>query len=432
LDGDTPGAQKLAGRFKVRGYPTMILFRPDGSELTRLPGEVDALRYMQVLAAGLAAASPIKASLATAVSDQATTLNADAWRLLAFYSWDTDEAQLVPKKELAATLRTLASHCPPEHQDAATRLDWQALAAGAKEKTTKIDTLAALQRVSSVLNDRAQSRTHFDLLLYTGDDLVNLLTRPKSVERSALVVQWNTALDQLATDASLSRSDHLSAMAAKLQLAKLGLPKVPAPKLAPALVAQARAAAMAADQETVDRLERQAIIPYAAEILSDLGLLDESDAMLKSELPKAVSPYYHMLVLSDNAEKRGDKPASLDWAERAYQASLGPATRLQWGADYVDQLIKLAPDDTARIEKATRAVIAELDPVTETFYERNQRVLDRMGARLRAWGAKGPHVATLKTLSAQLDAVCAQLPEGDPARNACAGVFKVKASSKGA
>ncbi|MDO8729332.1 MAG: thioredoxin family protein, partial [bacterium] len=33
LDGDTPGAQKLAARFKVRGYPTMILLKADGSEI---------------------------------------------------------------------------------------------------------------------------------------------------------------------------------------------------------------------------------------------------------------------------------------------------------------------------------------------------------------------------------------------------------------
>ena len=30
IDGDSPGAQKLGARFKVRGYPTLLLFAPDG------------------------------------------------------------------------------------------------------------------------------------------------------------------------------------------------------------------------------------------------------------------------------------------------------------------------------------------------------------------------------------------------------------------
>ena len=38
IDGDGPGAQKLGTRFKVRGYPTLILFSPAGNEITRLPG----------------------------------------------------------------------------------------------------------------------------------------------------------------------------------------------------------------------------------------------------------------------------------------------------------------------------------------------------------------------------------------------------------
>ena len=54
LDGDTPGAQKLAAQFKTRGYPTTILFKPDRTELTRLPGEVDAAQFMQLLSLGLA------------------------------------------------------------------------------------------------------------------------------------------------------------------------------------------------------------------------------------------------------------------------------------------------------------------------------------------------------------------------------------------
>src|SRR3989442_14831737 len=45
VDGDQPNAQKLADRFRVRGYPTMILFASEGAEITRLPGEIDPRQY---------------------------------------------------------------------------------------------------------------------------------------------------------------------------------------------------------------------------------------------------------------------------------------------------------------------------------------------------------------------------------------------------
>src|SRR5512146_3216899 len=54
VDGDKPGAQKVASRFKVSGYPTMVLFDPKGGELTRLPGEADAPQVMALLEIGLA------------------------------------------------------------------------------------------------------------------------------------------------------------------------------------------------------------------------------------------------------------------------------------------------------------------------------------------------------------------------------------------
>ena len=80
LDGDTPGAQKLGTQFKVRGYPTTILFKPDGTELTRLPGEVDAVQFMQVLKMGMNATQPIKETLAAALAAPgagSATLSAD-------------------------------------------------------------------------------------------------------------------------------------------------------------------------------------------------------------------------------------------------------------------------------------------------------------------------------------------------------------------
>ena len=35
VDGDRPGAQKLGRRFKVSGYPTLVLYAADGAEITR-------------------------------------------------------------------------------------------------------------------------------------------------------------------------------------------------------------------------------------------------------------------------------------------------------------------------------------------------------------------------------------------------------------
>ena len=66
LDGDTPGAQKLGTKFKVAGYPTLILFNPERKELMRLPGEVDAAQVMQLLQLGMASGRPIATVLADA------------------------------------------------------------------------------------------------------------------------------------------------------------------------------------------------------------------------------------------------------------------------------------------------------------------------------------------------------------------------------
>ena len=130
-----------------------------------------------------------------------------------------------------------------------------------------------------------------------------------------------------------------------------------------------------------------------------------------------------MLVLSSNAKKRGDTAGALDWAEKAYAGSIGPATRMQWGSGYVAKLVEMSPKDSARIEKAATQIIGELEAAPETFYERNRRSLEKMGKQLGTWSQKNQQAPVLKKLTAQMDAVCAKLPEKDAARDACEGVF---------
>ena len=437
LDGDTQGAQKLASNFKVRGYPTTILFKPDGTELTRLPGEVDAVQFMQLLSLGLAATQGIKETLAQALAGRGNNeapLTADAWRRLAFYSWDTDEAQLVAKKDLGTTVLQLAQKCPPHFEASAVRLTLKAAAITAQEKLPGLDKVQALATLRGVLSDASRARDNVDILSYYANDIVSTVTVHGSPERAALLATWNTALDKLLRDTALSQADQLGAAQAKVTLTEIGLPSSTGPS-APGkpvakpvrdatLVAIAREAAAKADKNTTDKFERQAVIPSAAHLLSDVGLIDESDSMLQTELPKAVSPYYHMLVLAANARQRGDVKASLDWAEKAYASSVGPATRLQWGSGFVAKLVELSPEDSARIQKAAAQVIGELDAVPETFYERNQRSLGKMAKQLDTWSTKNNQTPVLKKLTAQLNAVCAQLPQQDIARDACSNVFR--------
>jgi len=420
IDGDSPNAQKLGARFKVRGYPTMILFSPDGSEITRLPGEVDSERYLQVLELGMNAGHSVKDTLRVALAD-GSKLTADDWRLLAYYSWDTDEQQMLSAKELPATLQKLAAACPPG--DTATHLALSALVAAAAatpENAPVIDKGASTALLMKVLGDARVARDNTDIVTSYSGKIVALVTEPKSEARTQLINTWNIALERLADDSTLSKADRLGAVDGKVALARLIQPEGP---LAAALLQEVKQRVAVADQATTDAYERQSVISNAADVLADADLIDESDVLLKAELKRSHSPYYFMTDLAINAKKRGDTKTALDWYEQAYGAAKGPATRLQWGSTYLGGLLELTPDDEKRIEKTANSIISELGDTQNAFYERNRRVLEKLGHKFVVWNTLGQHEAVFQKVHQQLNGVCAKLPDNDSQRAACLGVL---------
>lgn len=424
LDGDTPGAQKLAAQFKVRGYPTMILFKPDGTEITRLPGEVDAQRYVKVLSLAMNANSSVEDNLKLALSGK-TKLSNDNWRLLADYSWDDPQQKLIPANELAESLLRLSALSPTEPN--ATRLLLKALVAMAneKEKSTSasahLDKGRASAKVMKALSNPALARDNIDLLSGSPAELLALLSEAKSPARDKLAFAWNTALVKLGDDQTLSKTDRLSAVNAQVALASMDDAKP-----APALLADIQKRVAVIEQQTTDAYERQSVVNAAAHTLTDAGLLDASDALLKAELKRSHSPYYFMSTLGSNAKKRGDKVAAVNWYEQAYNASKGPATRLQWGVSYVTNLVEMHPTDDARIEKAVQNVLAEVGGVENAFYERNRNYLEKMGKKLLEWNADGKHQIALKKMKTQLDTICDKLPAQDQQKTVCQGVISLK------
>mgnify|MGYP003384449107 CR=1 FL=1 len=422
LDGDTPGAQKLAAQFKVRGYPTMILFKPDGTEITRLPGEVDAQRYVQVLSLSMNTNGSVEESLRQALTGS-KKLNSNEWRLLADYSWDDPQQKLIPTKDLAQTLLRLAEKAPAG--DNAVRLQTKALVALANDQTapklSASEQEKASEKMFKLLKDARLARDNMDLLGGAPTELVSLLTPPNSAPRSKLKDAMNSVLTKLADDKTLSKTERLTAINAQVNLATMDKTK---PSIA--LQAEVKQRVAQIDKATTDGYERQSVVNAAAHALGDAGLIDASDELLTAELKRSHSPYYFMSTLGANAKKRGDNVAAANWYEQAYNASKGPATRLQWGANYVSNLVELAPNDEARIEKAVQNVFAELGGTENAFYERNRNYLEKMSKKLMDWNAGGKHQAAVLKMKTQLDDICNKLPANDNQRATCSTVLPIK------
>ncbi len=422
IDGDAPGAQKLGTRFKVRGYPTLILFNPAGNEITRLPGEADAAQVMKVLQLGMSSGRPVKAVLADAKAGK--KLGANEWRLLGFYGWETDEQQLLPSDQRAATLTQLAKHSEGADAETTTRLWLKSIGALAEGKTADP---AQLPRLRAVLADPAQARSQMDVLTNEAADLVKALTPQPGDARTALVAEFDAALKKLNEDTTLSRADRLNALQGRIELARLDVAKdEPHPKgLPPALQAEARDQAGRANREITDGYERQAVVTQAAYVLGRAGLWKESDDLLKSALARSHSPYYLMSQLGGNAKKQGKKADALRWYEEAFNKSEGPATRLQWGSNYFAALIELSPEDTPRIEKAAAQLFAEAEKDPGAFYERSERSLKRVATLLGTWSKSAEQTAAVGRLKSQLDGVCGKLDGSDAkAKSACEGLMK--------
>ncbi|MTV39967.1 thioredoxin family protein [Duganella radicis] len=360
LDGDSAGAQALAAQYRLRSYPTLVLFAPDGGEITRLPCELDGELFVAAFDTALAAhqaGSSAAAALDAALSG-ARVLSDAEWSLLSHYSWDTDEGQLLGTRALAPTLSALAAAAPA---DAAARLGLLAqLACGAGDAAA----------VLAVLADARAARANLDIFNNSGLQLVKLASR-----REELAAALGGVAAQWAEDFWLGAPDRLMALRLQMRMARL---------LAPSqgLQEQVRARVDEALAASSDPYERHTLVNTAVSALNDAGLPAQAEQVLLAELPRSHSPYYFMLSLAAAAKRRNDVAGVLAWYGKAWQASTGPATRIQWGVTYLNSLIDLAPQDAAAIGQAAAGLLADIGAAGDDAHQqRNLGQLQKLAPK---------------------------------------------------
>ena len=224
VDGDGPNAQRLGSRFKVSGYPTMILFTPDGKEITRLPGEVDAEQYMQVLNMGMNGARPIKetltAALATGRRGQAASRRTTGACCRSTRGTPTTRSwSRKTTSRHACETGAGVSRRPGRLRDAA-GTEGAGCCRRRRRMRNRATTRPGVALLRRALTEPETSRANFDILTNYASDLASYVTLPKSPERAQLLADWDAALSRWIALPNLSTADRLTAVTAQVQLAR--------------------------------------------------------------------------------------------------------------------------------------------------------------------------------------------------------------------
>lgn len=408
LDGDAPGAQALAAQYKLRSYPTLVLYAPDGREIMRLPSELDGELFLTALDLALNAGHTAAESLQAALGNTRPLADQE-WALLSLYSWDTDEGRLLPAAEQPAALARLADACPSGalgenreiRADACARLHLhaQVAAAGrisgppasgnasASAAQAAATIAAAADRLLRVFGDTRLARANMDILVNSGVKLIQW----SGARQGELVRALDKAAREFAADPSLSQADRLTAVRLQMRLVRLGGP-------AEGIAELVRSTVQAALAEVSDPQARHALVNTAVSALNDAGYADDAEALLQSELAASHSPYYFMLSLAAAARRRGDIAGTLGWYEQAWAVSVGSATRLQWGATYLTSVIDMTPQDQPRIELAAQGIGHDIAAAGDAYQQRNRAQLQRLAGKLAMLTVPGPQAAALQRL----------------------------------
>jgi protein disulfide-isomerase len=428
LDGDAPGAQKLAETFGVVGYPSVVVLRADRTEVARIGGGMDLSRYADVLDLALDDAHPLPQILAELKSNPQRMLSEDECKRIAYNGWEIDKRSDDPGP-LAAALNSASMNCPESAQTERDRLlisaagfEASAERAGIEKGRRPTELLHTLiSQVGVLIGDTQRSLRNADVLMYLGEDYFVVAARLLPENREKLLKKWIALLSALESDPRYDDALRLESVAIKLQAAQgLGSSK----QLPPELLADAHRSLDEFMAKKYDEHGHVSMINSALWVTHYLGDDERTRAILEKEIADSKTPYYYMLDMADLEESSAHKTEALNWLQRAYETSSGTATRFQWGMRYVDGLMRLSPTDKARIESASVQVLAELDG-TDRIHQRTRMRLDKFGKSLRAWGKQPGHADALAAIDAHWRDICSRVPASDPVSGQCVKILTV-------
>jgi thioredoxin-related protein/tetratricopeptide (TPR) repeat protein len=413
LDGDSAGAQKWGEEFAIAGYPTVLALDADRQELARIAGGMDVAVYAEMLDLVLGDVRPVSTLLGS-LEDPADPLSADDCRRLAYNGWGLGDES---GPEIAALLARAVERCPADATVDRARLTAIATAYAVDAEINDIELgespspelTQLISAARELVAERELAIAAADALLYLGEDFFSVARGLDAESAAELATDWGAVMDATADDANHTEGDQLGAVRSKVLAFKtlVGEGAVPAE-----LDAAARARAEAALARSAGTPAEPGTVNAAVNLFVALDDLPGAYAVAEAAAARSKTPYYQMADLAALDERMGRTDSAIAWLERAYRESQGPATRFQWGTNYVRGLVRMRPDDEAGVRDAALAVLGELDGPNR-IYRRSRARLETLDADLRKWNADGAHESAIAAIRERMATICAHVPAAE-------------------
>ena len=416
LDGDDEDAQANGERFGVMGYPTMVVFDAEGTELTRIPNGIDIQAYANVLDLTLTATSSARNLLEGLLNGEDSLSESDC-SLLAYHSWGQDP-DMSADFDLRDGFRRMYDACP-EQLDAERSIlymSWLDELQRADPESDESPELNDQQReealgvLESILASPDLVRANIFRVIIDGATYTSLLTDPGSQRRAQLTEAFYQTLDSVAADESIFKRERIYTLAGKIGFEQIDDETA---ELSGPLQQQIRDTVAWADESTTSAYERQPVINALSNVLNAAGMDDVAKPLLLAELEKSKQPYYFMVDLADIEQRAGNYDVALDWLKKAHDSTKGAATRFQWGQYYLIGLLEMTPEDTETIRETAVALITEVLESSGGFYQRPKGQLKRIEGRLLEWGSD--RSAAVADIRQSVQSACKALPRQDTA-----------------
>jgi thiol-disulfide isomerase/thioredoxin len=405
LDGDLPDAQKFGDEFRVTGYPTVVVFKPDRTEITRIAGNMDLSLYAGVLDNVLGDVRPVKDVIEIAAKGEGP-MAADDCRRLAYHAFGLEDDGVFPAAKLQTAFENAARICPADLAKERARLHIRAAEEATDQQKDAITNggkadkalTVSIVRVNEILGQKDIALANADALRGLRGEFFLAARRTLPQLAPTLRERWMAIADAATANQEFAPADQLAAQLMKITAAKAYAADAKVPTDVRSVALNTATKMLAVKQEPY---VRAGVVNSAINIYIALDDWERARDLLALEATTSNTPHYYIGDLADVEEHLGNKQRSVELLGEAYAKAKGPASRFQWGYQYLDGLLRLTPDDLATIERVGLQVMAELEGPNRV-HRRTLSRLNKLDAKLREWNTSTARNAVAVKLQARV------------------------------